>query len=139
MRARGSVFIERDPAEVFAYVSDPSKDLSWRSFLVASRAVGDPAVGSIVRQTYSYQGHSVDVELEVTEYAPPERMELVARGKVPARISLTCTPEAGGTRFSVSGSAQLTGLASMFAGRIQRELDAAIVADLGRLKSALEG
>ncbi len=96
-------------------------------------------MGSIVRQTYSYEGHRVDVELTVTVYAPPERLELVARGKVPARISLTCAPEADGTRFSISGSAELTGLASMFAGRIQRELDAAIVADLGRLKSALEG
>ncbi len=139
MRARGSIFIARDPAEAFAYVSDPSKDLAWRSFLVASRAVGELGAGSIVRQTYSYQGRTVEVELAVTEYAPPERIELVARGKVPARISLTCTPEAGGTRFSVSGSAELAGLASMFAGRIQRELDAAIVTDLGRLKVALEG
>jgi hypothetical protein len=133
------VFIQRGPAEVFAYVSDPFNDQSWRSFLVASRAVGELGPGSVVEQTYSYEGRTVDVELKVAVYAPPEHMELVARGKVPARISLTCVPEAGGTRFSVSGSAELTGLASMFAGRIQRELDAAIVTDLGRLKVALEG
>lgn len=138
MRAHGSIFIARDPAEVFAYASDPSNDLSWRSFLVASSPTGELGPGSVVRQTYSYEGRTVDVELKVAVYAPPERMELVARGKVPARISLTCTPEAGGTRFSVSGSAQLTGLASMFAGRIQRELDKAIAGDLKRLKSALE-
>ena len=61
MRVRGSMFIEREPDEIFACVSDPSNDPSWRSFLVASRAVGALAVGSIVRQTYSYQGHRMGI------------------------------------------------------------------------------
>ncbi|MDO8916286.1 MAG: SRPBCC family protein [Coriobacteriia bacterium] len=140
MRARGSVVIAREPADVFAYVSDPSNDLSWRSYLVASHAVdAELTVGSIIRQTYSYQGRSVDVDLEVTDYAPPEHIGLRARGKIPARINLTCAPESGGTRFNMSGSAELTGPASLFEGRIQRELDQTIATDLKRLKAALEG
>lgn len=138
MRARGSIVIEREPADVFAYVTDPAKDLSWRSFLVTSHGPAPLAAGSMVRQTYSYQGHTVNVELEVTAYEPPDRIELKAHGSVPARIVLTCTPEDGGTRFNLSGIAELTGLASMFEGRIQRELDAAIAGDLKRLKAVLE-
>jgi hypothetical protein len=139
MRARGSVVIAREPSEVFRFVSYPSNDLSWRSYLVSSHAADAPlAVGSTIRQTYSYQGRSVEVELEVTDYAPPEHIGLRARGKIPARINLTCTPEPGGTRFNMSGSAELTGPASLFEGRIQRELDQTIATDLERLKKALE-
>jgi carbon monoxide dehydrogenase subunit G len=140
MRARGSVLIAREPAEVFAFVSDPSNDQSWRSYLVASHAVdAELAVGSIIRQSYSYQGQSAEVELEVTDFAPPEHLGLRARGKIPARINLTCAAESGGTRFNMSGSAELTGPAALFEGRIQRELDQTIATDLKRLKAAIEG
>jgi uncharacterized protein YndB with AHSA1/START domain len=139
MRARGSVVIQLEPSEVFRYISDPSKDLSWRSHLVASHAAdAQLAVGSIIRQTYSYEGHTVEAELEVTEYAPPERIALRTHGKMRARIVCTCEPESGGTRFSMSGTAELTGPASLFEGRVQRELDQTIATDLKRLKTALE-
>jgi carbon monoxide dehydrogenase subunit G len=138
MHTRGSIVIEREPAAVFAYVTDPAKDLSWRSFLTASHGPRPLAAGSIVRQTYSYQGHAVSVELEVTAYEAPERIELKAQGRYPARFVLTCEPEGGGTRFSMSGTLQLSGLAAMFEGRVQREADAAVAGDLKRLKAALE-
>jgi carbon monoxide dehydrogenase subunit G len=139
MRARGSIVIAREPADVFRFVTDPSHDLSWRSYLAASHASpGEVAPGSVVRQTYSYQGRTAEVELEVTEFTPPSKVAFRARGKYPVRFTYTCEPEAGGTRFSMSGSLELTGMASMFEGRIQKELDAAIVSDLGRLKAALE-
>jgi carbon monoxide dehydrogenase subunit G len=139
MRVRGSVLIQREPSDVFRFVSDPSKDLSWRSHLVSSNAAdAELAVGSVVRQTYSYQGHTVEAELEVTEYAPPENIDYRLRGQMRARISFTCAAEAGGTRFSMSGTYELSGPASLFEGRIQRELDEAVVADLKRLKAVLE-
>jgi carbon monoxide dehydrogenase subunit G len=140
MRARGSVLIEREPSEVFRFISDPSKDLSWRSYLVASHAVDAAlAVGSIVRQTYTYEGRTVEAELEVTEYAPPEQIAFRTHGKVRARIVCTCVAESGGTRFNMSGSVELTGPAALFEGRIQRELDQTIATDLKRLKAVLEG
>jgi carbon monoxide dehydrogenase subunit G len=139
MRARGSIVIAREPAEVFAYVTDPGNDLMWRSFLVASHGTVPLAVGSIVRQSYSYQGNKVDVELEVTEFTPPTEAAFRAHGKFPVRFTYTCTPEAGGTRFNMAGSLELSGLASMFEGRIQSELDVAIASDLKRLKAALKG
>jgi uncharacterized protein YndB with AHSA1/START domain len=139
MRARGSVLIQRGPAEVFTYVSDPAKDPSWRSLVVASHAADAVLqAGSIVRQTYSYQGHAVDLETEVSELAPPERIGFRTRGQIQAHIVYTCTPEAGGTRFNMSMSAEVTGPAALLAGRIQRELEQAIGTDLKRLKAALE-
>jgi uncharacterized protein YndB with AHSA1/START domain len=140
MRARGSVVIQREPSEVFRYISDPSKDLSWRSYLVSSHAVDAPlAVGSIIRQKYSYQGHAAEAELEVTAYVPPERLELRTRGQIKGRVVCTCAAESGGTRLSMSGSGELTGAASMFESRVQREVDQTIATDLKRLKTVLEG
>jgi carbon monoxide dehydrogenase subunit G len=139
MRVRGSVVIDREPSEVFRFVSDPTKDLSWRSHLVASSSAdAELAAGSIIRQTYTYQGHTVEAELEVSEYAPPESIGFRLRGQIRARVNYTCAPEAGGTRFSMSGTYELSGPAALFEGRIQRELDEAVVADLKRLKTALE-
>jgi carbon monoxide dehydrogenase subunit G len=139
MRVHGSILIEREPADVFRFVSDPTKDLSWRSHLVASRSAdAELAVGSVVRQTYTYQGHTVEAELEVSEYAPPEAIGFRLRGQIRARISYACAPEAGGTRFSMSGTYELSGPAALFEGRIQRELDEAVGTDLKRLKAVLE-
>jgi carbon monoxide dehydrogenase subunit G len=133
------VKIEREPADVFGYVADPSKDLSWRSHLLASQIDGgEMALGSIVHQRYEYQGRTVDAELEVTEYAPPEHLGFRLRGKLRARVLFTCVPEAGGTRVDMSGTVELTGAAAFFEGRIHRELDQVIATDLKRLKTVLE-
>ncbi|MDO8950482.1 MAG: SRPBCC family protein [Actinomycetota bacterium] len=139
MRARGSIVIAREPEAVFQFVSDPAKDTSWRSFVTASHASdGAVAVGSRVRQTYSYQGRTADLEVEVTEYAPPERIGFRTHGQLRARINYTCVPEAGGTRFNMSLAADIPGPAALFEARIQREADGAIAGDLKRLKAALE-
>jgi carbon monoxide dehydrogenase subunit G len=139
MRVRGSVVIDREPEDVFRFVSDPTKDLSWRSHLAASRSVdAELSVGSIVRQTYSYQGHTVEAELEVTECTPPATIAFRLRGQISARVNFTCEPEAGGTRFNMSGTYELSGPAALFEGRIQRELQDAVTADLKRLKAVLE-
>jgi hypothetical protein len=109
MRVRGSVLIQREAADVFRFVSDPSKDLSWRSHLVSSSAAdAELSVGSIIRQTYTYQGHTVEAELEISDYAPPELIDYRLRGQIRARISFTCAAEAGGTRFSMSGTYELS-------------------------------
>jgi carbon monoxide dehydrogenase subunit G len=133
------VTIEREPADVFGYMADPSKDTSWRSHLLASQIDGgEMALGSIVHQRYSYQGRTFEAELEVTEYAPAEHLGFRLRGKLRARILFTCVPEAGGTRVNMSGTVELNGAAAFFEGRIQRELDQVISTDLKRLKTVLE-
>ena len=138
MRARGSIVIAREPGDVFGFVSDPARDTSWRSYVTAAHAAGPMVVGARARQTYSYEGRVVDLELEVTEYAPPERISFRTHGQVRARISYSCVLEAGGTRFNMSMSAEIPGPAALFESRIQRELDRTIETDLKRLKAALE-
>ena len=139
VRVRDSILIARDPADVFEFVTDPANDRRWRSLLTGSRASAEaPAVGSRVWQSYSYQGHAAEVELEVTESVPPERIRYRALGKVKASAEFSFRAEDGCTRFAVSLTGEIPGFAALFASRIERELSAALKTDLARLKSMLE-
>ena len=137
MQARGSTLIARPPDEVFAFVTDQSKARLWRSHLTSSRGAVT-AAGDVVTQTYTAAGQTKTVEFEVVEFAPPERLAFRLRGPVRARLAFQCRPESGGTRVSMSLSAELIGFASLAEGRAESELTKLAHADLAALKAALE-
>lgn len=142
MRIRESVLIDRLSTDVFSFVSDPSRDTSWRSYLLTSYVEGGGrlAQGARVHQTYSYQGKTAEVVMEVTEFVPPERIGFrLSKGGVRVSGNYQFRAEDGGTRFSMSFSADPTGPAALFAGRVEREGKRLLENDLGRLKRALEG
>jgi carbon monoxide dehydrogenase subunit G len=139
VRVRDSVLIAREPSDVFAFVTDPANDMRWRSMLTGSHASPEaPAVGSHIWQSYSYQGRAVELELEVTESTPPERIRYRAVGKIKATADFSCVAENGGTRFAIALTGEIPGFAALFASRIERELSAALKTDVERLKSVLE-
>ncbi len=137
MQARASVLVACSPQTAFAFIADTANDHRWRSHLVSSRGHAT-AVGDRITQTYSAEGRSGTVELEVSEYAPPERLGYVMHKPARARFSFQCRPEGDGTRVSMAISANLTGPAALFEGRAQTEADRVLKADLGQLKQALE-
>jgi uncharacterized protein YndB with AHSA1/START domain len=137
MQARASTLIARPPDEVFAFMADQSKARLWRSHLTASRGTVT-AAGDVVTQTYTAAGQTKTVEFEVAELAPPERLTFRLRGPVRARLAFQCRPESGGTRVSISLSAELTGFASLAEGRAESELTKLAHADLAALKHVLE-
>lgn len=137
MEARASVLIRRSPEAVFDFITNPANDRSWRSYLVSSRgSISDR--GDRVVHTYTYEGRSTTVELEVREYRRPERLTLVIRDPVDVRISFTCRAEDGGTRVSAWIRGEPPSAAKMFAGRIQREVDQLMRTDLASLRLVLE-
>lgn len=137
MQARASTLIDRPPDDVFAFIADPANDRRWRSHLVSSRGHVS-AEGDVVTQTYEARGQTKVVELEVTEFRPPERLSYRYRGPERVRISLQCRPENGGTRVSLSLAAELGGIVSLASGRIESEALKLAQADLAALKLALE-
>lgn len=138
MQARSSTRVAVSPEAVFAFIADPANDRLWRSHLTASRgSVG--GVGDRVTQTFSAQAGSKTVELEVTEYNPPERITYrMSGGPVRARLAFQCRPEDGGTRVSMSLSADIGGVASLVEGRVEAEVLKLARADLEKLKHVLE-
>lgn len=137
MQARASVHIDCPVETAFAFIADTANDRAWRSHLDGSHG-HVTAVGDRVTQTYSYQGTNRSVELEVSEYQPPERLGYTMSEPARARMSFHCRPDGTGTRVSISISANLSGPAALFEGRVQAEADKLLATDLDRLKRALE-
>lgn len=73
VQARASVLINCPVEMAFTFIADTASDRAWRSHLDSSRGRAT-AVGDRFTQTYSYQGTSKSVELEVSEFEPPERL-----------------------------------------------------------------
>lgn len=138
MQTRASVLIACMPAAAFAFIADAANDRRWRSHLVSSHGRAT-AVGDRITQTYSAEGKTAAIELEVTEFAPPERLGYTMHKPARARFAFQCRPEGTGTRVSMSISAELSGPAALFEGRVKTEADRILKADLAQLKRALEG
>ncbi|MDO8881103.1 MAG: SRPBCC family protein [Coriobacteriia bacterium] len=137
MNARASILIKREPAEVFAFIADPANDRVWRSHLTSSRGQVT-GVGDRVTQVYSAQGKTKTVELEVTEYQPPERLSYRMHGPIRARLSFQCRPEDGGTRVSMALSADVGGVAALVSGRVEAEVVKLARTDLEQLRRVME-
>jgi uncharacterized protein YndB with AHSA1/START domain len=137
MQSRASVLIGCTPEAVFDFITDTANDRRWRTHLTASHG-RVAAIGDAITQTYSYEGKTQTIELEVSEYERPERLTYLMRKPARVRFSFQCRAEGGATRVSMGISADLPGPAALFAGRIQSEADKLLNSDLGRLKAALE-
>lgn len=137
MQARGSTIVACSPEAAFAFVSNPANDARWRSHLVSSRGQVR-GLGDSVTQTFSYDGHSKAITLEVSEYEPPARLAYVLHDPVRVRMAFQFRAEGEGTRVSLTFSSALTGPAALFESRIQAEADKLIRTDLGRLKVACQ-
>ena len=137
MQTRASILIKRRPDDIFSFIADPANDHLWRSHLIASRG-HVTGVGDRVSQTYSAQAVSKTIDLEVSEFQPPERLAYRMREPVRARLAFQCRPEGGGTRVSMSLSAEVSGIASVMEGRAEAEVTKLARTDLERLRRVLE-
>lgn len=140
MRVQRSIYVERPVEEVFWFLADHANDRRWRSELLGMNVVGDvgQGVGAHTRQTISYQGRILEVNLEITDFVPNERICLKAHGGVRAHGCLAVRPEGTGTRVSVSGTAELKGSAAMMERYILQAVELIAEEDLKRLRTVLE-
>ena len=65
-----SISIDREPAEVWAYVSDVTNQDHWVDGMSDSEIVGDGPVGrgTQIRGIYTYGGNDGPVEMTITEF-----------------------------------------------------------------------
>jgi len=139
VRARASIHIKRDPAAVFARVSDFASHSSWRPEVLSTRtSPGALQPGSTIIQRVSLYGRELEVELEITEMTAPERIALRARGPYRGRGSFSLRPDAGGTRLSVTATVELDGIAGLGEESIREKVEANARQSLLRLKEQLE-
>jgi hypothetical protein len=141
---RASVFVERPPEEVFAYLVEIN-DARWRSGVVAMRLTSESyrGVGSTHVEVRRLLGRRLESAAEVVAYEP-NRLWAVRRASGPIRPQATYTiePEAGGSRVgfgfgvpTLLGPARLLGpLVRLAAPMVEK----AFRKDLRRLKERLE-
>lgn len=137
-----SVTIDRPPAVVFAYVADIARWPEWRMAVNSAELVTPGPVGAGTRITVagSAMGRSMEMEVEITGYDPPDTVAFAMRtGPVTGSGAFRFEPTGAGTRVTVSGSAEPVGALRLAAGLVARQAQAMWADDLAALKGVLEG
>ena len=140
MRVRQSVYIDRPPAEVFAFVADHANDSLWRTELDSHEYVGDlrQGIGARMHQRLSYQGRTAEVSVEETDHQEGKRICFRAHGGVRAHGCYDLLSDGPGTCFQVAITVELKGSETMLERYLNQALESAVEIDLARLKSVVE-
>ena len=97
-----TVTIERAPADVFAFVSDPGNDPRWHHNILEARRTSDGPLG--VGSTYEWDASFLGrrkVDVEVTRYEPDRLAETrLESGWMKATVTYVLEPADGGTRLT---------------------------------------
>jgi uncharacterized protein YndB with AHSA1/START domain len=140
-RFEHTIEIDRPPAEVFAFVTQPANYPRWQPSLVEVRPHrnGQLRVGREVTEVRRFLGREVETTWTCVEHEPSSRSTIESPdGPVPFRATFDLAPAAGGTRFT--WTVETAGAASRLAGPLvarttRRELET----NAGCLKLLLEG
>lgn len=139
-----SVEIAAPPAEVFPWLADPERRLTWMGALVESERLtdGPPEVGSRFRDVFEDLGQRVELEAELLEVDPPRGMSVRLVSKTFEATSSQRLVEAadGGTRLTAVIETSYTQLpARLLAPVVTRHAQRRLEDDLARLKELVEG
>lgn len=137
-----AVEIDRQPSDVFAYVTDPTKLATWQRSTVAVVQETDGAigVGTRLRETHRAPGgRRLDSLVEVTRFEPDRRFALrILDGPLPIDGSFAFTPTADGTRVEMRGTGAPTGFLRLAAPLLKQAMRRQFAGDLALLKSVIE-
>ena len=104
--------IARPPAEVFSYVSDPSRFGEWQSGIIrgGTEGEGPPAVGSRCFMIRRIAGAERTLTSEITELDPPRTWAMTGvDGPIRATVRVSVEPAAGGQHSDVTFSLDFSG------------------------------
>jgi uncharacterized protein YndB with AHSA1/START domain len=138
--ARREVVINRPPAEVFDFFTDPANETRWRIHVKEASASGPVGVGSRIHQVVKGPGgRGIPADIEVTAHERPDRYAFkVVAGPVRPTGQFLFAGEGSTTTVSFALEAQLSGLKKLLmSGAVQKSMDSEMQA-LDRAKSLLE-
>jgi carbon monoxide dehydrogenase subunit G len=132
VRAELTIDIARQPADVFAYLTDASNLPEWQEG-VKSATLRD----GLIEESRTLLGRELNTTLEVVEQEEPRLFTLRALdGPVRARIRHELEPAGAGTRLTVTAEADIPG--GFAAGLVARRVERQFRKDFERLKQILE-
>ena len=140
MRFENSITINRQPHEVFDFLSHFENVPKWNYAIVETHKLseGPVAVGTRYRQTRSLPSTSEET-LEVTEFEPDRKLAIYGGlGPFEGTLAYRLEPTEGGTRLTNSAVLEGHGLMKVAAPLATGRVREAVAANLNKLKEILE-
>jgi uncharacterized protein YndB with AHSA1/START domain len=137
-----TVEIPRPPEEVFPWLLEQDKVPRWTGHLERYEQLdGSLGTGSRVRQVLDVSGRTIDVELQITRYDPPNGAESrFETNGIKVLNGYALQPAGAGTRLTQSLEAKAGGLtAKLLLPVVQPRLEQKLTEDLERLREVLSG
>lgn len=134
-----SMHVNRPVAEVFNYLTDPSKMPEWNSIVEAAKPSDTPIrKGTKLQQKARFLGRKIESTIEVTELETNKKF--VQRGDKPFPVLITSTFEAedGGTKVVASAEAEPGGFFKVGEPIVARIAKHQVQASLETAKELLE-
>lgn len=135
-----TIFINRQPQEVFDYITNPDNDSEWRTTAVSAEWTSDGpvGVGSTLRTVGKFLGRKIDSTNQVTVWDPPNQYAFKSiDGSIPVEISQTLVAEDNGTQLTINLEAELAGFFKMAEGLIGKQAEKQVNTDFDNLKLVL--
>ena len=136
-----SIIINRPIGEVFAFVSDASNDVKWRSDVVESKVTspGSLGVGSTFAFSSEFMGRKIVSSGELTTYDPPNRYAWKSiSGPIPASAVTTFEAVAEGTLVVETTDFEPGGFFKIAGPLLAKQAQSAAEKDVVKLKGLLE-
>jgi uncharacterized protein YndB with AHSA1/START domain len=140
-RIESRVEIGAPPATVFPWLVDPDRLSRWISGFVGSEPIGsgEVRVGSRSRDTIEADGRRIEVETEIVELLPDERLAVrITSSSHDQFDSYDLDARDGATELTYRSEMRMRGLTRLLSPLIARQLRARAVNDLAKLKREVE-
>ena len=141
MRYELAVEIARPPADVYAFLADPTRLAEWQADVQEVRdAPGGPLTpGATFTEVRAFLGKRVESTLEAVVAEPGRELTLeTVSGPVRVSIRHLLEPKDGGTALRVVGEADPGKLLGLGGPLVRRAAERRARADFDRLKAVLE-
>jgi uncharacterized protein YndB with AHSA1/START domain len=112
MEFEHEIEIAREPADVFAYLTDPAKLSTWQptTVRVERERTGALSLGERFDEVHKAMGRELRTTVEVVAYEAPRRFELhIVSGALPLDGRWELEPSNGGTRVRFTGHGPVRG------------------------------
>ena len=140
MKFTNTITINRQPAEVFAFLANFENVPRWNYAISETRNVtgGSVGVGSRYRQTRTLPTRSEEM-FEVTEFEPDHRLSIRGQlGPFHAEVAYVVAPVENGTTLTNTVNLQPSGPLRLIAPLAASGVKSAVAANLRTLKQILE-
>ena len=141
IRIEASTTIARSPQDVFAYISDFSKNPEWQDGMIEARFTSDPPlrVGSTYSQVARFLGRRIESTFLVTEYQPGSQVQIESTsGPFAITVTREVRPVEGGARVTAIVEGGGGGFFKIAEPLLARMVSRTVQSDYRRLKGVLE-